>query len=161
VTKWWTAVVYVNANYNKYKGLLYGENLNVAMMTFLGNMSNQFKFSKGWGGEISGFYRTKGIEGQIVVMPLGQASAAVTKQLMDGKASVKLGIRDIFYTNQVSGYINFQQTEATFHNARDSRQVSLSFTYRFGKPIKGTPQHRNTGGASEESDRVKSGGNNN
>jgi outer membrane receptor protein involved in Fe transport len=161
VTKWWTAIIYVNANYNKYNGLLYGENLNVAMTTFLGNMSNQFKFNKGWGGEISGFYRTKGIEGQIIVMPLGQASAAVTKQLMSGKASLKLGIRDIFYTNQVSGYINFQQTEATFHNSRDSRQASLSFTYRFGKPIKGAPQHRNTGGASDESNRVKAGGNSN
>jgi iron complex outermembrane recepter protein len=161
VEKWWTAILYLNANYNKFSGLLYGENLDVAATTVLGNLSNQFRFGKGWGGELSGFYRTKGIEGQIIVMPLGQASAALTKQLMGGKANLKLGIRDIFYTNQVKGYINFQQTEASFHNSRDSRQLSLSFTYRFGKPIKGSPQHRNTGGASDESNRVKAGGNSN
>jgi hypothetical protein len=160
VTKWWTAIVYVNGNYDQFRGELYGEFLNVSAMTFMGNITNQLKFSHGWGGELSGFYRTKGIEGQILIDPLGQTSAAVTKQLLGGKANLKLGIRDIFYTNQVKGYINFQQTEASFHNSRDSRQVSMSFTYRFGKPIKGAPQRRN-GGATEELNRVKSGGNSN
>ena len=161
VAKWWTAIIYVNANYNKFSGVLYGENLNVSATTVLGNLSNQFRFGKGWGGELSGFYRTEGIEGQIVVMPLGQVSGAITKQLFAGKANLKLGVRDIFYTNQVSGYINFQETEATFHNARDSRQLSISFTYRFGKPIKGAQPRRQAGGASDESNRVKAGGNSN
>jgi hypothetical protein len=91
---------------------------------------------------------------------LGQASAAIAKQVLKEKGSLKLGIRDIFYTQQVKGYINFQQTEATFHNSRDSRQVSLTFTYRFGKPIKGTQNNRHSGGADEEANRVKAGGNN-
>jgi len=160
VKKWWTAIVYVNANYNKFNGMLYGEFIDVSATTFLANVNNQFKFSKGWSAELSGFYRSKGIEGQIVVQPLGQASAAISKQLFQEKANIKLGIRDMFYTQQVKGYINFQQTEASFHNTRDSRQVSLSFTYRFGKPIKGPQPRRNAGGASDESNRVKSGGKN-
>jgi hypothetical protein len=59
----------------------------------------------------------------------------------------------------VKGYINFQQTQATFQNSRDSRQVSLTFVYRFGKPFKAA-QARRTGGAGDEQSRVKVGNNN-
>jgi hypothetical protein len=127
--------------------------------TLLLNLNNQFSFSHGWGGEISGFYRTKGVEGQLVIQPLGQASAAVSKKILKDKGSLKLAIRDIFYTNKAKGYINFQQTEATFSNYRDSRQVAVTFSYNFGKPLKGMGGRRRNGAGEEES-RVKTGGNN-
>lgn len=123
-------------------------------------MNNQFTLPKGWGGEISGFYRTKGVEGQVIVDPLGQASAAVSKKILNNKASIKASIRDIFYTNTPHGYINFQQTDATFYNHRDSRVVALTFTWNFGKPLKGMSgagTHHN--GAGDEENRVKAGGN--
>jgi iron complex outermembrane recepter protein len=63
------------------------------------------------------------------------------------------------YTQQVSGNINFQSTEAYFHNSRDSRVATLTFVYRFGKPIKGV-KTRKTGGAGDEQNRVKVGNNN-
>jgi hypothetical protein len=84
----------------------------------------------------------------------------VVKKILKDKGSLKLGIRDIFYTQQAEGSINFQQTQATFHNKRDSRQASLTFTYRFGKPFKGQQNNRHSGGANEEANRVKQGGNN-
>ncbi|HMH32878.1 MAG TPA: TonB-dependent receptor [Puia sp.] len=160
VAKWWTAMLYGNMNYNKFNGMLYGENLDIDATTFVANINNQFKLGNGWSAELSGFYRTKGVEGQIIIMPLGQASAAISKQVMKQKGNIKLAGRDLFNTRQVKGYINFQQTEASFHNTRDSRQVSLSFTYRFGKPIQGAASRRKIGGASEESNRVKTGGDN-
>jgi hypothetical protein len=160
VTKWWTAILYTNLNYNHFNGMLYGQNLDVSAVNLLGNLNNQFKFGKGWGGEISGFYRTAGLEGQVLIKPVGQTSAAIVKQLFKEKGSLKLGVRDIFYTQQFRGAINFQETQATFHNSRDSRQVSLTFNYRFGKPIKGPQNNRHSGGADEEANRVKAGGNN-
>ena len=159
VRKWWSAMLYTNVNYNTFSGFLYGDNLNVSATTFLVNLNNQFKFKKGWSAELSGFYRSSGIEAQVLVKSMGQMSAAVSKQIFKEKGSLKLGVRDILYTQQVYGTINFQQTEATFHNARDSRQVSFTFTYRFGKPIKGTQQRKSNGGADEQN-RVKVGGNN-
>ncbi len=160
MTKWWTVILYTNLNYNHFNGVLYGENLDVSAVNLLGNLNNQFKFGKGWGGEISGFYRTAGLEGQVLIKPVGQTSAAIVKQLFKEKGSLKLGVRDIFYTQQFRGAINFQETQATFHNSRDSRQVSLTFTYRFGRPIKGPQNNRHSGGADEEANRVKAGGNN-
>jgi iron complex outermembrane recepter protein len=160
LTKWWNTTIYLNVNYNHFTGELYGENLDVSAVTGMGNMTNQFKFTNGWSAELSGWYRTSGIEGQIMVQPLGQTSAAIAKQIMKDKASLKLGLRDIFYTQQVKGTIDFQETEATFHNSRDSRQLSLTFTYRFGKAIKGQQNNHHSGGADDESNRLKKGGNN-
>jgi hypothetical protein len=159
VTKWWMSILYSNFNYTKFKGYLYGEPIDIDAATLLANVNNQFTFSHGWSAELSGWYRTKGVEGQVIIYPLGQATIAVSKKILQEKGSIKLGIRDFLATNKPHGFIDFQQTEATFHNFRDSRQLSVTFSYRFGRPIK-AQSHRRAGGAGEEESRVKSGGNN-
>ena len=159
IAKWWTSVLYSDLTYNKFTGILYGENINVDATTLLLNVNNQFSFSHGWGAELSGFYRTKGVEGQVIIDPLGQASSAVSKKILHDKASLKVAFRDMFYTNHPHGYLNFQQTEATFSNHRDSRQVAFTFTWNFGKPLKGMSGSRHNNGAGDEQNRVKTGGN--
>ena len=52
------------------------------------------------------------------------------------------------------GNISFQNTDAYFKQYSDSRVATLSFNYRFGKPIKGT-NARKTGGAADEQNRIK------
>jgi iron complex outermembrane recepter protein len=160
LTTWWTTSIYANVNYNRFTGELYGEQLDISAVSGMGNMTNMFKFTNGWSTELSGWYRTSGIEGQVFIRPMGQVSAAIVKQIMKQKGSLKLGIRDIFYTQQARGTIDFQQTDATFHNTRDSRQMSLTFTYHFGKAIKGAQNNHHSGGADDESSRLKKSGNN-
>jgi iron complex outermembrane recepter protein len=154
VQKWWSMNVYTEAKYNQFKGLLYGENVDVDATTFLANVSNQFKFKKGWSAELTGWYRTRGIEGQIAIKSLGQMTAGVQKQVLKNKGTLKLNINDIFNSRNPRGEINFQNTEARFRQYSDNRTATLSFTYRFGKPIKGL-QKRKTGGAGTEQNRVK------
>jgi iron complex outermembrane recepter protein len=161
VAKWWTAILYSDVNYSKFTGILYGQNIDVSATTLLVNINNQFSLPGGWGGELSGFYRTKGVEGQVIVDPMGQGSAAISKKIMKDKASLKLAVRDLLYTNQVHGYIDFQETDATFHNRRDSRQVAMTFSWNFGKPLKGVSGGKRNNGAGEEQSRVKAGGNGN
>ncbi|HEY8397285.1 MAG TPA: outer membrane beta-barrel protein [Flavihumibacter sp.] len=160
VQKWWTAILYTNYNYNSFKGELNNEEINVSAGTLLLNVNNQFKFEKGWSAELSGWYRSKGVEGQILIDPLGAVAAGVSKQVLKGKGTLKLSARDMFYTQKVTGTINFQTTKASFYNLRDTRVVNLSFVYRFGKPIKGVQPRRKIGGANDEQNRVKMGGNN-
>ncbi len=158
VKKWWSAMVYSNLSYSKFRGPVNGEMIDVSATTLMLNVNNQFKFEKGWSAELSGFYRSKGAEGQIIINPFGQVSAGVAKQIIKGKGTLKFNVRDIFYTQIVKGSINFQNTEAEFTNTRDSRVATVSFTYRFGKPMKGMPQRR-TSGSKDEQSRVKMGEN--
>lgn len=156
VKKWWTSMIYTNYNYSKFEGPVNGEMVKAEAGNVMVNMNNQFRFKKGWSGEISGWYRSKGVEGQLTIEPMGQLSAGIAKQVLKGKGSVKLNARDIFYTQVAKGYINFKSTEATFRNTRDSRIINLTFSYRFGKPINGnTPKKRES--SPEEKSRVKSG----
>ena len=154
VTKFWTAIVYAEANYKQFNGLVYGNNGKTLGYNYLININNQFKFNKGWSAELSGFYRTKGIEGQITINPLSQVNAGVQKEILNKKGAIKLNIGDAFYSMIQNGKIDILNTDASFHQYGDSRVISLNFTYRFGKPINGT-QKRKTGGAGDEQNRVK------
>lgn len=156
VVKWWNTMIYTNYNYSKFSGMVYGEYLEVEAGNFMVNVNNQFKFNKGWSAEISGWYRSGGIEGQIKIRPMGQLSAGVSKQVLKGKGSIRFNVRDILYTQMPRGTINFESTEARFKNTRDSRIGTLSFTYRFGKPLNGNGQ-RKKASAAEEQNRVRGG----
>ncbi|GAA4329101.1 outer membrane beta-barrel protein [Flaviaesturariibacter amylovorans] len=157
VRKWWTAMLYTNFNYNKFSGRLNqdGALINMEATNLTTNINNQFNFGKGWTAELSGWYRTRGVEGQLVIMPMGAMQAGFGKTVLKGKGTLKANMRDIFFTNKVKGEIDFDGTEARFFQTRDTRQASVSFTWRFGKPIKDGRERRRSGGASEEQNRVK------
>ncbi|MEO9146237.1 MAG: outer membrane beta-barrel protein [Ginsengibacter sp.] len=158
VTSFWSTNLYSNLNYNSYSGVIDGGNLEVDATTFMANMSNQLKFKNGWSAEVGGFYRSRGIESQIVINAMWRLDAGVQKQVLKNKGSLKLSIRDIFNTQVFSGTVNYQDIDVYIKNYRDSRTVSLTFSYRFGKPLK-SQSHQKTGGASEEKSRVKTAGN--
>lgn len=159
ITKFWSSNIYVSLNDTKYSGALYGSTLDVTSTIFMANISNQFKFNKGWSAELSGFYRTKGVEGELLMQPMGQISAGVQKMVLKNKGTVKFNMRDIFNTQIFHGNIQYKDIDATFMNDNSRRVASVSFTYRFGKPFK-APQKRKTGGADEELNRVKTNGGN-
>lgn len=154
--KWLNTNIYANYNYSKFTGEVHDELLEVEGGNMVFNINNQFRFNKGWSAELGGWYRTKGIEGQLSIEPMGQLSAGVAKQVLKGKGSVKVHMRDIFYTQIAKGEINFKSTEARFQNRRDTRIANVTFTYRFGKPLNGGSQ-RKKGSAGDEQNRVKTG----
>ncbi|RYZ24006.1 MAG: TonB-dependent receptor [Chitinophagaceae bacterium] len=154
--KWWNANVFVNYNHTDFSGRINGVGEEFAASTdiVMVNAGNQFQFGKGWSGEVSGWYRTSGVDGQIVIGSLGQVSAGAGKTILKGAGSLKLNVRDIFFTNKVQGGMSFQNTDVRFWQTRDSRNVSLAFNWRFGKPAKDSPRRR-SGAASDELNRVK------
>ncbi|MFM1795032.1 MAG: hypothetical protein RL642_1417, partial [Bacteroidota bacterium] len=145
--------IYLNYSYDKYLGEVNGDPLNNQINMLLVNINNQFKFKNGWSAELSGWYRTKGIEGQIVVLPLSQVTFATQKQILKNKGTLKFSIRDVFYTNLPKGEVNFSRTIASFSNKRDNRVLILSFIYRFGKNFK--PVIKKNSGSDDVKSRVK------
>ena len=71
--------------------MLYGENLDVDASMFLFNVNNQFNFKKGWSAELSGFYRSKGLDGQITIGGTGAGFSRCfeTSDERKGQCSVK------------------------------------------------------------------------
>jgi iron complex outermembrane receptor protein len=157
VTKWWSGNVYVNVFNNQFEGILNGDYVKVGATTGMANINNQFKFSKTFSGELSGWVRTPGVDGVFKIKSMGMMNVGVSKQIMKGKGTLRLVVRDILYTQKAKGDIKYSNIDASFQQKRDSRQVALGFTYRFSKGKVGG-QKRRTGGASDEQNRVKAGG---
>ncbi len=154
LAKWWNYNVYTNVNNNRFSGQLNGTELKVSGTTFMGNMNNQFKISKTWSAELSGFYRSAGLEGQLVMNPMWQLSSGIQKQILKTKGSLKLSVNDIFNSRQFIGRVKYDDIDVLINSRRDSRRANLTFSYRFGKPVK-TQERRKIGGADDEQNRVK------
>lgn len=164
LAKWWNINVYSGVFNNHYKGL-YNDgvkntpvSINVAMFT--ANVSNSFSFAKIYTAEVSGWYNSNPSDGLIIGRSMGAVNAALAMQVLKKQGTIKVGVRDIFRTSNFSGYSKYADVDLTVKNdrRRDSRQVSISFSYKFGKQNI-APARRRTGGAGDEQDRVKSGGN--
>ncbi len=158
VKKWWTTNVYMNLYNNHYTGLYQTDPIDIQFSTFATNITNTFTFSKGWSAEVSGFYRTKAAEGLLIAGSMWAVNSGITKQVLKKKGTLKFGVRDIFLTQKFKGYAQYSDVDVKVTSVRDSRQASLSFTYRFGKNNI-APSRRRTGGAGDEQSRA-GGGNN-
>ncbi|MEJ7768761.1 MAG: outer membrane beta-barrel family protein, partial [Chitinophagaceae bacterium] len=159
IRKWWNTNIYTQVYNNHYRGVYQNDRVDIQITSFMGNITNSFVLGKGWNGEISGWFRTRAAEGLLVANSMGAVNAGLSKQVMKKKGTVKLGMRDIFNTQQFSGFAKYSDVDVLVYGRRDSRQVNVSFTYRFGK--KDIPSaRRKTGGSDDEQNRVKSGGGN-
>jgi hypothetical protein len=161
IQKWWTMNFYANVFNNLYKGIVNNDYIAVGTTSGQFNMSNQFKLSKTWNAELSGFYTTPLVEGVFKIRGFGMMNMGVSKQILKGKGTLRFSARDILNTQKINGTSKFSNIDAAFQQFRDSRQVALGFTYRFSKgKMNGNGQRKKTGSADEEKSRVKTGSDN-
>lgn len=155
LTKWWSGSIYANVFNNSFEGIVNNDAISFNLTSFMTQVQQQFKFGKGWAAELSGFYRTKAVEGVIFIKPIVQVNAGFSKQILKNKGSLKLGIRDMFAGSVFKGYSKYGTVDATFRNVNDGRAVSISFSYRFNKGKLKAGAVKRAGGASDEQNRVK------
>ncbi len=158
VNKWWTSNIYVNVFNNEFKGIVNGDPVTMGATTGMFNIMEQFKFKNGWGAEISGFGRSEGVEGIFRIKAFGTMNLGVSKQMMKNKGSLRLSVRDVLWSQRISGESKYSNIDAKFQQYGESRVVNIAFTYRFSKGKVGNTQ-RNRGGASDEASRVKAASN--
>jgi outer membrane receptor protein involved in Fe transport len=151
---WWSLNLTAQFNHKQLRGFngnSYTSDINQLNL----NMNNQYSLGKGYGGELTGVYTTRARNDvQELLYPTGQASVGLSKSVMKKKGMLKLSYRDIFYTNAMEGLTSFPSATEYFKLKRDSRVLTLSFTYRFGRAFK---VERRGDGAAEEKDRVQNG----
>ena len=152
--KWWSMQLTAVYNYKQLKGFN-GNSYTSTINQLNVNVNNQLDFGKGYAGEISGFYTSRSRQDiQELLYPTGQVSAGISKSVLKKKGTIKLSYRDILYTNAMEGLTSFPNATEYFKLTRDSRVLSLAFTYRFGKSYK---INRHQEGASEEKERAPNG----
>lgn len=152
---WWAVTAQAIFNHKQLKGFN-GNTYTTEISQLNLNAVNQFTLGKGYVGEISGFYTTRARNDiQEVTYPTGQLSVGLSKPVLNKKGTLKLTARDLFYTNAMEGFTTFPNATEYFMLRRDTRVVTLSFTYRFGKTFK--TAKRTGGSAADEMERVGNG----
>jgi hypothetical protein len=150
---WWSVSLQGTGNHKRIEAQLWRRYVaSIWQANF--SVNNQFRFRKGWGAELSGFYITRNQNDiQEVLEPTGQVSIGLSKQILKNAGSLRLSFRDIFWTQNMAGLTDFQFVEEYFHLQRDTRVFTLAFSWRFGKAMKQTAR-RNTGAAGDIMERV-------
>jgi hypothetical protein len=154
VTKWWTNTFYINVFNNSFEGVVNTTPIAFKATRFLLNTSQQFKLSKSLSAEVAGIYRSAGVDGVIMSKPVGGVMAGFSQQVLKNKGTIRLAVRDIFYTQKGRAVTKYGNVDAAFQNVQDSRTVNIGFSYRFSKGKLNTPKKRNIGSANEEQNRM-------
>ncbi len=158
MNKWWTNNFYVNVFDNKFDGIINNDHVTVSAVTLNLNGSQQFKFAKTWTGEVSGFFRTTGLDGVIKARSMGQMSLGLSKQILKNNGPGRVNVRDVFYTQKFRGETKYSNIDAQFQEVRDSRVLNVGFSYRFNKgKMNGAPKKKTNGSSTEEQSRVGGG----
>lgn len=159
VTKWWNSNFFINIYNNHYKGVYENKPLDLAYTSFMINMTQTFTIRKGTTAEITGFYRAKGVDQLNINEPMYLLSFGGQHQVLKGKGTVRLNLRDPFWIQRYKGRTQYDIVDTRIQNRWDNRQITVSFTYRFGKNgQQQTPQRRRSSATQEEQNRVGQGG---
>jgi outer membrane receptor protein involved in Fe transport len=156
INKWWTNSIYVNVFHNRFEGMVNNTPVTIDAPSMMLNGSQQFKLSKTLSAELSGWFRTAGIEGVIKAGRMGGLNIGFSQQVMKDKGALRLNIRDVLYTQQFKGNAKYGNVDASFQERSDSRVVTLGFTYRFSKGKVGGVKRR-ASSANDEQNRVGQG----
>jgi outer membrane receptor protein involved in Fe transport len=154
VTKWWNTNFFTNIYNNHYKGIYDAEPLDMSYTSVMINITNTFTIKQGFSLELSGFYRGKGVDQLTINQPIYQMSIGGQKNILKNKATVRLNIRDPFAWQEYRGLTEYGNIYARIHSKFDVRQVTATFTYRFGKNIQQPPQRRRNNATQDEQNRV-------
>ncbi len=154
--KWWSGSINFNCYYSIFRGNIANSNLNTGRLTADINVANSFLLPKNWSAELSFFYQTSQLHGYMVIDPIWSLNAGVQKHLFDKKLTVKLNCSDIFWRSYPHATSVYKDYVERFTAQRETRQLSLSVVYRFGKRTV-APVQRRRGGAEDEKRRAGSG----
>jgi len=150
-----TINLYSEVMYSEFKSKLYTETLNSSGTYWYINVNNSFQLAKGVSAELSGEYITNFIDSQFSFGDFGHINIGLQKKVLNDLGTIKFSVNDLLFTDRVRGRINnLYLTDANWYGPRDTRIVSLTFSYRFGKNLNSKSKHT-TGSSDAEQNRVK------
>lgn len=159
ITKWWNVNLFTNIYNNHYEGTYENRPLDISYTSFMVNMTQTFTLKQGFTLEMTGFYRARGVDQLTISEPMYMISFGGQKQVLKGKGTVRLNLRDPFWLQRFKGRTQYDIVDNRVHSRWDNRQVTATFTYRFGKNGQQNPPPRRRNSASQdEQNRVGQGG---
>lgn len=126
------------------------DNKNAAYNIYLGN---EFNLPKDINMELNFRYTSDLTYGLFEIQSRHRIDVGFSKDIMQGKGSIKIGVDDIFQTNRNVGMIRQDDIIVDLSSRWDSRRAKINFKYKFGNnKVKGA--RRRTTATEDESSRI-------
>lgn len=132
-TEWWQSrwsafSIWQEVNTSDEAGL---QTNNNQFTRFNGNFS--FSLPKEWGIELSGFYQTKNLNGNVTVQATGMLNFGLQKQLPNG-ARISFNVNDVFDSFVFTGITDIPELDLFIERSYDfsNRVFRLSYSTSFG-----------------------------
>ncbi|MFZ4456724.1 MAG: outer membrane beta-barrel protein [Bacteroidales bacterium] len=149
VTKWWRLNSTVSTMYKRVNSTIEGAN-QMERWSYSGDMTNSLSLPKDFELELSGSYQSKMLWGNFYIYEQYRVDLGIQKSILKKQGTLKVAINDIFNTFNAGGYTKYANVDLDIKNYWDSRQVNISFTYRFGKNDFKTRANRTTASSEEQ-----------
>lgn len=154
VTKWWDMNNSANFYYGSYTGNVSGTQINnKGNFTFNINSIHSFKLGNGYTAELTGNYKAREVYAYLNMSPIWYLNIGAQKKFKNNSI-LKFSFTDMFFTSNIKGQTVYNDYLENFAVKRDTRVVTLSYTYNFGSSKSGQP--RKTGGADDLKQRAGS-----
>lgn len=131
--KWWA----LTSNLNLYRSVIDATNIDSDLHNegfgWSGKMTSNFSFPKAFQLQVSGNYRAPAPVALGTMKAMYSVEFGVKKDIFKGKGNLNLNVGDIFDTRQFGIDIVQPGYRHSFTRKRESRIVTLNFTYKFGK----------------------------
>ncbi|MBL7698644.1 MAG: outer membrane beta-barrel protein [Chitinophagaceae bacterium] len=139
--------------------------LRIARLSARGNVADQplrpdlvavrfetmtfISITKAINAEFNAYWASKDIIGQAIAKPMFRMNAGVSKKMWKDKGTIRIGMDDIFHSWQYRNTsIALKQSSFEQTTVMDTRRVTASFSYRFGKEL--SSKKRRHGGVIDE-----------
>jgi len=157
LAKWWTLNADLTVWWHRFSGQISGFGLDQSSPAVYVNGTNSFRLPGGWSAELGGFWHNRHVYSISTIEAMWSLNAGVQKTLWEGRATLRLNVRDIFYRSWPRGSTDWGNIDEVFESRRETRVGTLAFTYRFGKTTVQQARRRQSG-AEEEKRRASTGG---
>jgi len=153
--KWYSVFINASGFYQLNRANLgIGRIINVNVFNTTIYSQHSFRFGRGWTGELLQYYTSPNLwTATLRAAHIWTLDAGISKTVFAGRGTCKASVTDIFHTGGWSGTSVFAGQNTHIVGGSETRQLKLSFNYRFGN-IKVKAARRRTTGAEEETKRV-------
>ncbi|HJV78890.1 MAG TPA: outer membrane beta-barrel family protein [Paludibacter sp.] len=133
IYKFWQSSINMGITRNDYDWQQDGLTYRNELTTLMFHINNRISITKGWSGEITGFYNGKMAFGQINIFPMWRISAGIQKKLWKDNATLSIYSNDIFNSSYTKINGLFNGSSANAEERLDRCIIGVSFSYRFKK----------------------------
>lgn len=147
--KWWSLRGTATGIYKKLN-LFASTGSQIDLWSYNANLTNTISLPLKVEMELSGYYSSSQLISNIITYPHYSVDLGLQRRILKDNGMIKISLNDIFNTNNGGAYARYDNVNIAVMNRWDSRQLNVSFSYRFGKDNFRTRSDRSTASSEEE-----------